>query len=145
MIKYKLVCKNCNLTFDSWFATSTEYEKLKKKEFLNCHNCGSLEVEKTLMAPKLINQSSNKKNQGESQNIKKIKNIKETLKKYQKFIKKNFRYVGEDFAYEARSIHYSEKKEKKGIYGSVSKKDLKELKEEGIDTQIIPWSENKNN
>ena len=55
MIKYRLECKNCNLFFDSWFASSQEYEKLKKKKFLNCHNCNSNQVEKSLMAPKLIN------------------------------------------------------------------------------------------
>ena len=33
----------------------------------------------------------------------------------------------------------------KGIYGTASKKDLKELKEEGIDAQLIPWVENENN
>ena len=33
MIKYKLICKDCELSFDSWFASSTEYEKLKKKKF----------------------------------------------------------------------------------------------------------------
>ena len=32
MIKYKLICKNCNISFDSWFASSVEYEKLKKKK-----------------------------------------------------------------------------------------------------------------
>ena len=37
------------------------------------------------------------------------------------------------------------KKKNKGIYGSASKQDLKELKEEGIDTQILPWFQNKNN
>ena len=47
MIKYKLRCKKCKLLFDSWFASSLEYEKLKKKNFLNCHNCGSEKVEKT--------------------------------------------------------------------------------------------------
>ena len=57
MIKYKLICKNCDLTFDSWFGSSDEYEKLKKKNFLNCHQCNSSEIEKTLMAPKLINNS----------------------------------------------------------------------------------------
>ena len=31
MIKYKLECKNCETTFDSWFASSKEFEKLKKK------------------------------------------------------------------------------------------------------------------
>jgi hypothetical protein len=57
MIKYSLNCKNCDLTFESWFASSKEYEKLKKKKFLNCHNCNSFEVEKSLMAPSLINKN----------------------------------------------------------------------------------------
>jgi len=54
MIKYKLVCKDCEITFDSWFSTSKEYEKLKKKKFLNCHICNSLNVEKTLMSPNIL-------------------------------------------------------------------------------------------
>ena len=58
MIKYKLICKDCNTSFDSWFASSKEFEKLKKKKFLNCHNCDSKNIEKTLMAPKLINKSN---------------------------------------------------------------------------------------
>ena len=37
MIKYSLKCKNCDLNFESWFASSKEYEKLKKKKLLNCH------------------------------------------------------------------------------------------------------------
>ena len=74
----------------------------------------------------------------------KFKKIRKTINKYQKFIKKNFDYVGENFAYEARSIHYNEKKNNKGIYGTASKKDIKELKEEGIDAQILPWIEEKN-
>ena len=53
--------------------------------------------------------------------------------------------VGDNFAYEARSIHYNGKKKSKGIYGSVSKEDLKELKEEGIDAQMIPWIDEKEN
>ena len=32
MIKYKLICKNCNNIFDSWFSNSKEYEKLKKEK-----------------------------------------------------------------------------------------------------------------
>ena len=57
MIKYRLSCKNCKLIFDSWFATSKEYDKLKKKKLLNCYNCNSLKVEKTLMEPKFINKN----------------------------------------------------------------------------------------
>ena len=71
--------------------------------------------------------------------IQKYKKTKEVMLKYQKFIKKNFDYVGENFAYEARSVHYKNKKPSKGIYGTTTKKDLKELKEEGIEAEIIPW------
>ena len=142
MIKYSLNCKKCNLTFESWFASSREYEKLKKKKFLNCHNCNSLEVEKSLMAPSLISKKSNSINYKDQ---KKYDKIKKTIIEYQKFIKNNFEYVGNNFAYEARSIHYDNKKKQKGIYGTASKQDLKELKEEGIDAQLIPWVEDKNN
>ena len=141
-MKYKLFCKNCNLTFDSWFASSSEYEKLKKKKLISCHDCNSLEVEKTLMAPKFINKNLSNKT---DKKLEKFKEIKKTFNEYQKFIKKNFDYVGENFAFEARSIHYNNQKKKKGIYGTASKKDLKELQEEGIETQMIPWIEDNNN
>ena len=75
----------------------------------------------------------------------KLNNIKKTINEYQKFIKNNFEYVGEKFTYEARSIHYNEKKNKKGIYGTASKQDLKELKDEGIETYSIPWVNDENN
>ena len=143
MIKYNLQCKKCNFIFDSWFASSKEFDKLKKKGLINCHNCGSFRVEKNLMAPKLINKTINFKN--EKKNIRKYQDVKKTINEYQKFIKSNFDYVGENFAYEARSIHYNNKKRDKGIYGTASKQDIKELKEEGIDTHLIPWVENKNN
>ena len=142
MIKYKLICKDCNIKFDSWFASSNEYEKLKKRKFLTCHSCNSLKVEKTLMATQLIN--SKFKSETKLYTLKRQK-IKNTIKKYQKFIKDNFQYVGNNFAYEARSIHYNNKKKSKGIYGSASTQDLKELKDEGIETQVIPWIEDKEN
>ena len=107
MIKYKLICKDCNTKFDSWFASSNEYEKLKKRKFLTCHSCNSLKVEKTLMTPQLINSKS--KSETKLDYLKHQK-IKKTIKNYQKFIRDNFQYVGYNFAYEARSIHYNNKK-----------------------------------
>ena len=142
MIKYRLLCNNCEITFDSWFASSKEYEKLKKKNFLVCHNCNSHKVGKTLMAPQLIN---SKKKLKEIVDPVKYNEVKKTIKNYQKFIKDNFEYVGENFAYEARATHYDDKKKRKNIYGSASKDDLEELKEEGIKTQIIPWISDKEN
>ncbi len=142
MIKYKLFCKNCDLKFDSWFAASNEYERLKKRKLLICHKCNSVKVEKTIMAPQLINSKSKT---DEKINLNKYNKVKKTIMNYQKFIKDNFKYVGDNFAYEARSIHYNGKKKSKGIYGSASRKDLKELKEEGINAQLVPWiDENEN-
>ena len=142
MIKYRLVCKNCDISFDSWFSSSQEFEKLKKKKLLNCHLCDSKKVEKTLMAPKLINNHSKKISEHRGL---KLKEINKKIKEYQKFIKNNFKYVGENFAYEARSIHYDNKKKSKGIFGKASINEVKELKEEGIEIQSIPWLEDKNN
>ena len=142
MIKYRLACEDCELSFDSWFASSKEFEKLKKNKLLICYNCNSLKVDKTLMAPTLIN---NKKNLNSSMELTKYENVKKTIKSYQKFIRENFKFVGENFAYEARSIHYDQKRKSKGIYGTASKKDLLELKEEGISAQMIPWVEDKDN
>ena len=53
--------------------------------------------------------------------------------------------MGSDFSYKARSLHYDCKRHKKGIYGSASKKEIKELNEEGITTQTFPWIEKKDN
>ena len=142
MIKYKLTCKDCNLSFDSWFASSKEYEKLKKRNLLSCHKCNSKKIEKSLMAPQLISTFNDAKFVKKDF---KLNEISKKIKEYQKFIKTNFKYVGENFAYEARSIHYSNNKKKEGIFGTASHDEIKELKEEGIETQTIPWVENKNN
>ena len=142
MIKYQLICNDCSLVFDSWFASSKEFERLKKNKFLSCHKCNSIEIEKSLMKPNVINKN---KSQGEPISKEVNLNIKKTIKEYQNFIKKNFDYVGSNFAYEARSIHYDKKKRKKGIFGKASKEDLMELKEEGIESQSIPWFDDKSN
>jgi|TARA_B110000908_G_C10213915_1_gene431736 hypothetical protein len=142
MIKYRLICKDCETTFDSWFSSSKEYERLKKKYFVNCHICNSVSVEKTLMSPTVFMSKNVSKIDSQIQKYKKTKKV---ILKYQQFIKKNFDYVGENFAYEARSLHYKNKKASKGIYGTATKENLKELKEEGIEAEIIPWIKNNMN
>ena len=139
-MKYLLICKNCNLEFESWFASSKEFDKLKKLKLLNCQICKSQKIEKSLMKPNLANASFKKEKTSNNNKI-----IKNKLKEYQNFIRKNFEYVGENFTYEARNIHYNNKKINKGIYGTASKKEIEELKEEGIKIETVPWLENKNN
>ena len=140
MIKYRLKCKKCQKTFDSWFSSSKEYEKLKIKKFLNCHFCNSKNIMKTVMAPNVLSQKKQNRNKIKKDNI-----VKQKILEFQKFIAKNFENVGDDFVYKARSLHYDNKKNKKGIYGNASKKQIKELQDEGIETHIFPWIENKNN
>ena len=142
MIKYKLICKKCDNLFDSWFPSSKEFEKLKILKHINCPKCNSLKIEKSLMSPSILN--SNKEKSEIVSNEKYVK-VKNKIKEYQKFIKKNFEYVGENFAFEARSIHYNDKKRKKGIYGTASNDEIKELKEEGINAEIVPWVNDKSN
>ena len=142
MIKYRLICKDCETTFDSWFSSSKEYERLKKKDFVNCHICNSLSVEKTLMSPSVFMSKNEYKTDNQIQKYKKTKKL---MLRYQKFIEKNFDYVGKNFAYEARSLHYKNKKTSKRIYGTATKEDLQELKEEGIESETIPWIKKNTN
>jgi len=139
MIKYNLTCK-CNCAFDSWFASSEEFGRLEKKKLITCIECNSNNVNKSIMAP---NVSSSKKI--DNINYKFQKNIRKKIIEYQKFIKENCKYVGDNFAQEARNIYYNEKetkdneKETKGIYGRVTTEEIDELNEEGIETITIPW------
>tara|TARA_B100001027_G_C16056423_1_gene236568 strand:- start:105 stop:533 length:429 start_codon:yes stop_codon:yes gene_type:complete len=142
MIKYKLKCKDCEKDFDSWFSSSLEFERLKKNFFLNCHFCGSKNIVKNLMAPHILSKGFNIENKIIN---KKKQNVRKKILEFQKFIKNNFEYVGDEFTYKARSLHYDNKKNQKGIYGNASKKQVKDLRDEGIETQTFPWIEDKNN
>ena len=141
MIKYNLICKKCSINFDSWFSSSKEYERLKKLNLVNCIQCNSTKINKSLMAPNVVN----KKFKENSIKKSKDKEIKKTIKDYQRFIKENFEYVGNNFAYEARLIHYDKKKQKKGIYGQAKKDEIKDLKDEGIEVENIPWIQDTEN
>ena len=55
MIKYSLICLDCSIKFDSWFSSSSEFDRLKKLKLLNCEVCDSLKIEKSLMSPNLAN------------------------------------------------------------------------------------------
>ena len=140
MIKYLLKCVNKH-EFESWFADSTEYEKLKKKSLISCIYCNSNSIEKSIMAPRVMN--SKIMFEEYSKTKENFQKIKKDLLIIRKFVEKNFEFVGEDFAKEVRSIHYNEKKNK-NIYGTTSKKEIEELEEEGIELTSIPWAEREN-
>ena len=54
MIKYNLICDKEH-EFESWFSSSREFEKLKKKRLLECIYCNSKKIEKSIMSPMISN------------------------------------------------------------------------------------------
>ena len=140
MIKYNLKCSN-NHEFESWFADSSEFEKLNKQKLLECIYCPSKKIKKSIMAPMLL--ATNK----DRENIQKIDKIfrknKDNLTKIRNYIEKNFEFVGKNFSKKVREVYYDKKNNKK-IYGTATPKERKELAEEGIDLLSIPWIEKDN-
>jgi len=140
MIKFNLICV-CGGTFESWFSSSKEYTSLQKKKLISCIYCNSTSIKKSIMAPNL----SSKSNKTAETNINKSeKSIKKQLLKFRKYVEKNCTNVGDNFAQEARNIHY-DKKNSKGIYGKATAEETSELLEEGIDVATIPWVDKSEN
>jgi len=132
MIKYNLICE-CGKAFESWFLSSGEYEVLRRKKLINCIDCESTSVKKSVMSPNLFSKTNKT-----SKNIKLEKKIKKQLLELRRYIEKNCNNVGSNFTHEARSIHY-DKKTSKGIYGKATPEETSELLDEGIDVTTIPW------
>ena len=140
MIKYNLKCKNDH-EFESWFSNSEEFDKLNKKNLLECIYCSSKNITKSIMAPMIsnLNTKEDKTNISSTE----LKNEKKNLLQLRKYIENNFDYVGKDFSKKVREVYY-DKKNKKAIYGTTTFKERKELAEEGINLLSIPWI-NKDN
>ncbi len=140
MIKYNLKCENDH-EFESWFADSSEFERLNKKKLLECIYCSSNKISKTIMAPMVTaakNEDINK-----SFFDKKISREKNDLVKLRNYIEKNFEFVGNKFSEKVREVYY-DKRSRKSIYGTATNEEREELAEEGIDLLSIPWV-NKDN
>jgi hypothetical protein len=135
MIKYNLKCNNGH-EFESWFADSIEFEKLSKKNFLECIYCSSKKIKKSIMAPMVSNSKS--KNNYPFLLEKKILEEKYQLLKLRKFIEKNFEFVGDNFSEKVREVYY-DKKTKKSIYGTTTEEEREDLAKEGIELLSLPW------
>ena len=131
MIKYNLKCEN-NHNFDAWFSDSSNFEEQNKKNLIFCPKCNSTTIEKNIMAPNI-----GSKKQSYINALKIEKNYEKIIKNVRKHVEKNFEYVGDKFADEARAIHYGEKEERE-IYGETSVEEAVDLIEEGINVSPIP-------
>ena len=135
MIKYNLKCKKKH-EFESWFSDSKEFERLKRKNLIECIFCQSKEVEKSIMAPNVAN--TKLQNKQKKISSLEMKNFKKDLIKLRKFVEKNFEYVGDKFSQKVREVYY-DRNTKKSIYGTTTPEEREELAEEGIDLISIPW------
>jgi hypothetical protein len=156
MILYELVCEHGH-SFESWFRDSAAFDALAAAHGLNCPVCGSSSVGKALMAPRLarrkghddrptpreeVEQAASGSEQSKPAAPPKLRDLPETVAMVNEFlehvrehVETTCDYVGDQFAEEARRIHYGES-EARGIYGEATPEDTKALHEEGVD--IIP-------
>jgi hypothetical protein len=141
MIRYDLVCDKGH-EFDGWFGDSAAYDKQRKRGFVECTHCGSINVDKQIMAPN-IGTKSNKKQADQKQEVMsapldpRAQMMLQMVKELRAHVEKTAENVGDRFVEEARKIHYNES-EARGIYGSASIEDAKSLLEEGIDVMPLP-------
>jgi|TARA_B100000767_G_C19728337_1_gene520480 hypothetical protein len=142
MIKYILKCENKH-EFESWFSNSSEYEKLRKKNLLECIFCKTLKVRKSIMSPNVINKKMKDKSSNSVIEKNKFIKVKKDLVNLRGYIEKNFDFVGKNFSKEVKSIYY-DKKNKRNIYGTTTQEERKELQEEGIELTSIPWIKKEN-
>jgi hypothetical protein len=129
MILFDLRCK-AGHAFEAWFRDGAAYEDQAAAGDLACPVCGNAEVSKALMAPALNSRPKIETAQAAE--------AMRLWRRVQNHIEKNFDHVGPRFAEEARKIHHGEA-EKRSIYGEATKAEAKELRDEGIDVNQIPW------
>ena len=138
MIVLNLKCENCKNEFEGWFSSSKSCDQQIKKGFVECTRCSFQKVQRGLSRPNVAVKKGSVKSEEKI-----LKELKSKVKEVNRFIEKNCDYVGDQFPYEARRIHY-DKTKKKAIYGTASKEDVKELNDEGIEVASIPWIKEEN-
>ena len=156
MIKYSLTCKSSYCSkknnFDGWFQNIEAYQNQKSRGLIICPLCGSSEIIKLLTAPsfrlsklkspelevekKVVVEESRTKNFTSSNNVNDFSILLRAIKKE---IKKNSEFVGNNFVKEVRSMKI-DKTTQRAIYGHGTKKEIEELKEEGINILNLPWT-----
>ena len=137
MIVFNLVCSKCEYEFEGWFDNSSAFESQKKRKLINCPNCESSKIKKTLVAPNVGKKSNTKKTTNK-------KTIASNINKIKKIIEDNFDYVGDQFTEEAKKIKYGET-EDRPIYGEATIEQTKELIEEDISITPLPFQSSKKN
>ncbi len=151
MILYELRCANGH-NFEAWFRDSGTYNSQAKSGEVECPSCSDTVIEKAPMAPRLSGVGAGKsaladapapatdapKSPAENRAREVAKEILTAMKKVHDHVGENCDYVGDKFADEARAIHHGDA-EDRGIYGEATSDEAKELEEENIPVQRLPF------
>ncbi len=140
MIRYDLQCHKGH-EFEAWFSNSDAYDKQVKRHLVECAVCGSIKVEKQIMAPGIPAKSNRKSDAAQPMVAGPVdpraQAMLQMMREYREHVVKNAENVGDNFAEEARKIHYKEK-EARGIIGNATPEEAVELAEEGIEVHPLP-------
>jgi hypothetical protein len=133
VIQYSLKCDRDH-RFDSWFKSASAFDKLQAAGMVACSVCGSTEVEKALMAPRI----SAGREEAEAPLSTPASPAEQALAELKRRIAEHAEYVGKDFATEARRIHEGEAPERL-IYGEARPDDARRLIEDGVQVTPLPF------
>ena len=136
MIKYSLRCAQGH-GFEAWFSNSAAYETQATARQVLCPSCGNDSVQKALMAPNVVSGRSREQQTTSPQAANPQAEIAAMVRKLREHVAQHSEYVGPRFAEEARKIHHEET-EPRGIHGEASEREVKLLKEEGVEFFPLP-------
>ena len=152
MIRYTLRCDRGH-GFESWFQSSGAYDSQVKRKLVSCPNCGSLKVEKAIMAPQIGKKgrapvsdadvpATPSASTGVSTGSTPLMMAQEAelrakIKELRDHVTKNADNVGEKFPDQARAMHYGDI-EHRPIYGEATPDEARSLIDEGIEVSPLP-------
>lgn len=134
MIRYALRCENAH-TFESWFGSSADFDRLRAAGHIACAVCGSTSVEKELMAPSVATSSSSADRPLSAP----ASPAEVALAELRRKIEAVSEDVGRNFATEARLIHEGSAPARP-IIGEARPSEAKALLDDGIKIAPLPWS-----
>lgn len=135
MILYSLVCERDH-AFEAWFQDSAAYERQAVARAVTCPLCGSANVDKAVMAPRLGKRAA-KQEKPLTHATGSDAKLGKMLQALREHVEANYDYVGERFAEEARRIHHGDV-ETRNIYGEATSEDVRALKDEGVPVTPLP-------
>lgn len=133
MIRYRLQCA-AGHGFESWFQSAEAFDGLRRAGHLACPDCGSVAVDKALMAPMVTKGEARAAEAVAGEEAARAAALAELRRK----VEENSEYVGMNFVAEARAMHAGDQPER-SIYGEAKPEEAIALLEEGVPVAPLPF------